>query len=113
MSVGRLNERQPSSGGGRLKSKPTRRNALAGVPPGRLFSFDNCAQFKGPVPVLGTSKEYEAMIHKKTAGKKLARSRLSLAARMLGDAVRTTLPVPPPEETWRNKKLNSKSGFKR
>jgi hypothetical protein len=53
------------------------------------------------------------MIYKKTDGKKPATSRLSLAARMLGDAVRATLPVPPPEQTWRNKKLNSKNTFKR
>ncbi len=53
------------------------------------------------------------MIHKKADGKTLARSRLSLAARMLDDAVRATLPVHSPEEPWRNKKLNSKNWFKR
>lgn len=49
------------------------------------------------------------MIHKKTDGKKPARSRLSLAARMLGGPVCVTVPVPPPEEPWRNKKLNGKN----
>jgi len=48
------------------------------------------------------------MIHKKADGKKPTRSRLSLAARMLGSAVRVTVPMPPPEETWRSKKANSK-----
>lgn len=52
------------------------------------------------------------MIHKKVDAKKLARSRLSLAARMLGGAVRATLPVPPQQEPWRNKKLNSKNSGK-
>ncbi len=53
------------------------------------------------------------MIPKKPDGKKLARPRLSLAARMLGGAVRATLPAPPPEEAWRNKKLNSKTVIRR
>ena len=39
-TLGRLNERQPPSGGGRLKSKPTAWNSFAGVPRGRLFAFD-------------------------------------------------------------------------
>jgi len=53
-------------------------------------------------------KGNETMIHKIADGKKLARPRLSMAARMLGSAVRATLPVPPPEDSWRNKKANSK-----
>jgi len=56
-------------------------------------------------------KENE-MIHKKADGKTLARSRLSLAARMLGGAVRATLPATSPEEWWRNKKPNSKNCVK-
>ena len=56
-------------------------------------------------------KGNETMIHKKADGKTLARSRLSLAARTLGGAVRATLPVSSPEETWRNKKVNSKNWF--
>ena len=48
------------------------------------------------------------MINKKTAGKKSARSRRSLAARLLGGAVGAALPVPPPEEPWRNKNLKTK-----
>jgi len=35
--VGRLNEQQPPSGVGWLKSKPTGWNTCKGVPPGRLF----------------------------------------------------------------------------
>ena len=53
------------------------------------------------------------MIYKKADGKTLARSRLSLAARMLGGAVRAKLPVPSAEEPWRNKKPNGKKSFKR
>jgi hypothetical protein len=53
------------------------------------------------------------MINKKADGKKLANSHLSLAARMMSDAVRATLLAPSPEEAWRNKKLNSKNSFKR
>jgi hypothetical protein len=37
--VGRLNERQPPSGGGWMKSKPTGWSAVTGAQPGRLFSF--------------------------------------------------------------------------
>ena len=44
------------------------------------------------------------MTHKKSEGKRPARSRLSLASRLLGSAVRATLQVPPPEEPWRNQK---------
>jgi hypothetical protein len=58
-------------------------------------------------------KGNETMIHKKADGKQMARSRLSLAARMLGGAARATLPVPPLKESWRNKKLNSKNCIKR
>jgi len=57
-------------------------------------------------------KGNETMIHEKADGKTLIRSRLSLAARMLGDAVRAKLPVPSAEEPWRSKKLNSKNCFK-
>jgi hypothetical protein len=53
------------------------------------------------------------MIHKRADGKKLVRSRLSLAARILGSAVRDPLPVHPPEEAWRNKKPTSKNSLKR
>jgi hypothetical protein len=53
------------------------------------------------------------MIDKKPDGKKPPRSRLSMAARTLGGAVRATLPMSPSEVTWRNKKLNSKNCFKR
>jgi hypothetical protein len=55
----------------------------------------------------------EKMIRKKTDGKKLAGSRLSLAARMLGGSVRATLPASQAEEPWRNRKVNSKKGSKR
>jgi hypothetical protein len=44
------------------------------------------------------------MAPKKSAGKQSARSRLSPAARLLGGALRATLPLPPPEEPWRNRK---------
>jgi hypothetical protein len=42
------------------------------------------------------------MIKKKAAGKQQPVSRLSLASRLLGDAVRATLAVPPPEEGLNN-----------
>lgn len=58
-------------------------------------------------------KGNKTMIHKKANGKKLDRSRLSLAARMLCGAVPATMPVPPPKDSWRNKNLNSKNRFKR
>jgi hypothetical protein len=38
-SVGRLNKRQPSSGGGWMRSRPTELSAVAGAQLGRLFSF--------------------------------------------------------------------------
>jgi len=53
------------------------------------------------------------MNQKKANNKIQARTRLSLAARMLGGAVRTALPVPPPEEPWRNRKSNGKKNVKR
>lgn len=52
-------------------------------------------------------------IHKKAAGKTLARPRLSLAARLLGGSVRAALPAPAKDEPWRNKKLTIKNGFNR
>ena len=47
--------------------------------------------------------------HKKSDGKQTDGSRLSLAARMLGGAVRATIPVPPPKESWRKNKANNKN----
>jgi hypothetical protein len=44
------------------------------------------------------------MTSKKSDGKQLARSRLSLASRWLGRALRASLQVPPPEEPWRHNK---------
>jgi hypothetical protein len=58
-------------------------------------------------------KGNETMIHKKVEGKKPARTRRSLAALMLGDAVRATLPVPAAAEPWRNKKVKSKNRSRR
>jgi hypothetical protein len=55
----------------------------------------------------------ETMMRKKADGKTQASSRQYLAARMLSGAVRATLPVTPPEETWRSKQLSSKNGFRR
>jgi hypothetical protein len=53
------------------------------------------------------------MIHKKADGKQPARSRLSLASRLLGGAVRATLPVTPPKEPWRDKKPKGKNRGKK
>ena len=58
-------------------------------------------------------KGNKSMIDKKPDAKKPPRSRLSMAACMLGGAVRATLQISSSEETWRNKKLNSKNCFKR
>jgi hypothetical protein len=65
------------------------------------------------LPERDASTGSETMIHKKADGKKRIRSRLSLVSRLLDGALRAALPVPPPEEPWRNKKLNGKFGFKR
>ena len=53
------------------------------------------------------------MNQKKSDGKAQARTRLTLAARMLSGAVRAALPAPPREEPWRNRKSNGKNSFKR
>jgi hypothetical protein len=53
------------------------------------------------------------MIRKKADDRELARPRLSLASRLLGGAVRATLPVSPPQEPWRDKKSKGKNGGKR
>jgi hypothetical protein len=53
------------------------------------------------------------MIHKKVDDAELARPRLSLASRLLGGAVRATLPVPTPQEPWRQKKAKGKHRGKR
>jgi hypothetical protein len=52
------------------------------------------------------------MTHKKTNGKQLVRSRLSLASRLLGSALRATLQVPATEEPWRNEKPKDNRGRK-
>jgi hypothetical protein len=53
------------------------------------------------------------MTHKKPDGRQLAHPRLSLASRLLGGAVRATLPAPSPQEPWRNKKPKGKNRGKR
>ncbi|HYT92933.1 MAG TPA: hypothetical protein VEL76_29720 [Gemmataceae bacterium] len=53
------------------------------------------------------------MIHKKTAAKDLGRSGRSLASRLLGGAVRATLPAATPPEPWHNKQLKGKHRGKR
>jgi hypothetical protein len=54
------------------------------------------------------------MIPKKSADKQMARSRLSLASRFLGSALRSTLSAPLLEEPWRNNKSKgNQSGKKR
>jgi hypothetical protein len=53
------------------------------------------------------------MIRKKSGNRELARARLSLASRLLGGAVRATLPVSSPQEPWRDKKSKGKKGGKR
>jgi hypothetical protein len=58
-------------------------------------------------------KANKTMIPKKPDGKTPAPSRLSLAARMLGGAVRATLPVSSHEEPWRNKKVKGNKRFKK
>jgi hypothetical protein len=50
----------------------------------------------------------KTMIDKKAEGKQLARSRVSLASRLLGSAVRSALPVTPTEEPWREKNSKKK-----
>ena len=53
------------------------------------------------------------MIRKQSDGNQKTSSRLSLASRLLGSGLRATLQVPPPEEPWRNKKLQGKNKDKR
>jgi hypothetical protein len=53
------------------------------------------------------------MIHKRADDNELARPRLSLASRLLGGAVRATLPVSSLQEPWRDKKSKGKKGGKR
>jgi hypothetical protein len=48
------------------------------------------------------------MIPRKADDQEPARPRLSLASRLLGGAVRATLPVPPPQEPWRKRKPKGK-----
>ena len=50
------------------------------------------------------------MTHKKSDGKRLARSRFSLASGLLGGTLRASLQVAPPEEPWRNKKPKHNRG---
>ena len=114
--------------GGSLKSKPTWGTAQ-NVPHvvffafgGKVFTLRGRRPFSQPGPqayklcrnvLFFKHKGNETMIHKKVEGKKLARSHLSLAARILGGAVRDTPAIHPPEEAWRNKKLNRTKCFKR
>jgi len=49
------------------------------------------------------------MTHKKPDSKQMARSRLSLASRLLGTALRGTTQVPSPQEPWRNSKPKGKN----
>jgi hypothetical protein len=58
-------------------------------------------------------KGNETMTHKKSDSKPIARSRLSLASRLLGGALRNTLPVTASEEPWRTKKRTGKHRGKR
>jgi hypothetical protein len=53
------------------------------------------------------------MIPKKVDGKQPPRSYLSPASRLLGDAVRAILPLPQPEEPWRQKARKAKNGSKK
>ena len=55
------------------------------------------------------------MIRKKSAAQPTVRTRLSLASRLLGGAVRPTViaAVPSAEEPWRNTKLKGKNRGKR
>lgn len=53
------------------------------------------------------------MIPKKPVGKSPARSRFSLATRLLCGGLRATLPAPPREEPWRNTKPKGKHGARR
>jgi hypothetical protein len=53
------------------------------------------------------------MTEKKTENKTAARPRLSLAARLLGDAVRVARPATSREEPWRDIKLQRKNGSRR
>ena len=49
------------------------------------------------------------MIPKKSAGQQRPRSRVTLASRLLSNAVPGTMPVPRVEEPWRNKKPTGNS----
>jgi hypothetical protein len=55
------------------------------------------------------------MLPKKSDSQHPARTRLSLASRLLGDALRGTVTaaLPPAEEPWRNTKLKGKNRAKR
>lgn len=53
------------------------------------------------------------MVHEKPHGKQPARSRLSLASRMLGGAVPPPPPVPALEEPWRKKNKGKNRGRRR
>jgi hypothetical protein len=55
----------------------------------------------------------EIMVYKKSDAKPLACSRVSLASRLLGSALRAPLTVPPLQEPWRNRKPKGKSRGKR
>jgi hypothetical protein len=53
------------------------------------------------------------MTPKKAHDKAKTPSRLSLASRLLGGALPAPLPVPSPQEPWRNKKGKGKRGAQR
>ena len=114
----------PPWAGGLSKSKPTWWNTCTWLPPRRLFAFDPGGTGGWPTEeiahrnpggrlLFSNHNGIEIMIHRKVEGKPQARSGRSLAARLLTDAVRATLPVPPPEEPWRAKKPKGKSRGKK
>jgi hypothetical protein len=53
------------------------------------------------------------MPQKKPAAKQIASSRLSLASRLIGSALRATVQVAPSEEPWKNMKLKGKNRNKK
>jgi hypothetical protein len=63
--------------------------------------------------MLFNHNEAKIMIRTKAEGKPLAHSGRSLASRLLGDAVRATLPVTPLDEPWRDKKPKGKNRGKK